>query len=812
MFELSAEILLEFQPIFLSDLSMAIISTSKPTQGTAPNTASYNQKPSATFYVAVLDEIYPQANLASISGSTGTTKGLFVSNLIASFLGVNTSSYPEVGTSVLVMRNLDSNGDMDYIMGVLPPKSTAADWESFSRYIGTSSSAPYVGLNTIDKMNNQGKMDNYGTGSAPMDMVEGEYLLENAYGVGLALLNNLATLKGSDLAKIECFVLDDFVRILSEQFEHLTAFGEYKILNNDGCLNVLWKGTSDEYEAFNLDKKSEQKKDFEEIAKGQLDTDLENEDPEKVFYQDGRWRFSQYIGKLGNFIHLFLTDPQNILQHSSDEDTKYYSGRFNIHVNQDGSLLVQSTGDIVFEKVCRIVVPIEKVRPEELDFTKLKLDAFAAWKPFDKNNLFLNSYAIKDYSKWFSNYYSLATFIGLKDNFELKPESKIEQPLLDEGNQDLKSVKGVDEKSFQNYLERYATIRIFRDASIMLLDGWGDCVHLSGGSINLSAAYDININALNNVNIIGRNINALAKEELDLTAVERGMLLKSNAWMESRCMKGPILIQSSMDKNIDEDSLKNDPEFKSRVENAEGNGILLKTDTSNIYMDSSMTNNIIMNSQASIHRSNWEYFNTYNFTMENIANFSSTDIDLVSTRVRLNFLYTQSVSSQRSIRVGITQQPGLMFPIDENTNETPDVKATVNRLKAQNLTMSAEEKSMKSQIAKQATFKYIPISDPFMTKYDHIYENITQQLIRSEQSPGYEQVAWAGNPNGHYGDNKMNYPMYPGNEKNYYQYTPTINDLLNGPCTKTVDQLKPEDLHGKFNDTPQTSYFCKTKK
>ena len=58
----------------------------------------------------------------------------------------------------------------------------------------------------------------------------------------------------------------------------------------------------------------------------------------------------------------------------------------------------------------------------------------------------------------------------------------------------------------------------------------------------------------------------------------------------------------------------------------------------------------------------------------------------------------------------------------------------------------------------------------------------------------------------------MNYPMYPGNEKNYYQYTPKITDLLNGPCTKTVDQLKPEALHGKFNDTPQTSYFYKPNK
>lgn len=783
------------------------ITGSPVSKGTAPSMASMNQKPSATFYTATLTEVYPQANLALISGSTGTTKCMFISQIIASCLGLNHTSYPEIGSSVLVLRNTDATADMDYIVGTVPQKSTTNGWDQFSRYVGVSSSSPYAGLSSSNKIANQAKMDGYSSGSAPIDLVEGETLMENSFGVGLALLNNLACLKGSDLAKIECFVLDDLVRILSEQFEHITAFGEYKILNNDGNLNVLWKGTSNEYEAFNAKNKTEKKEGFEEKNVNQLDTDFES-DPESTFYLDGRWRFTQYVGKLGNFVHMFLTDPQNILQH--EKDSPIQSGRANIHINQDGSLLVQSTSDIVFEKVCRIIVPIEKVRPEEMDFTKLKLDAFAVWKPFDKDNLFVNSYAIKDYSKWFSNYYSLATFIGLpENNIKLASEKEIQAPQLNEGNQDLKSVKGIDQGIFTKYLERYATVRIFRDGSIMLLDGWGDCVHLSGGSVNISAPFDINLSAGNNVNIIGRNINAVAKEEIDLTAVERGMLMKSHAWMESRCNKGPILIQSGMIESEEGDSLPEDPEFKTRVEAAEGNGIILKTDYANLYLDAKF-NDILTNAYAAIHKSYYTYFNPLKFNIGNIASFSLVETQFDSATVKLNSLYASTISNATDTPVASTGQRGLTGHHEFGEN-TPDVKKVNEEIKGL-LASDFSKKAMNEEIALQATFKYIPSSDPYMFKPTRIYENITQQLIRTEPTDenelflAHDPVKWKTKEG--YGSSEMGYPMYPGIDKNYTQYNPIISSTsINKACDKAVKDLAAAKLHGEFKETEPTNYF-----
>lgn len=789
------------------------ITNSKISKGTQPLGANMHQKPSAAFYTGKLVEILPQANIGYISGASGTKKGMFISNLIASYLGINQSGYPEVGSAVIVLRNTTANADIDFIVGAVPPKTSANGWDLFSRYVGTSSSNIYTGLTTAKRMKLQKLADSYSNGATPLDLVEGETVMENAFGAGLALLNNLASLKGSDLAKIECYVLDDFVRILSEQFEHISAFGEYKILNNDGALNVLWKGTSNEFEAFNLQNKGEKKDGFEEVAPNQIDTDLED-DPEKAFYQDGRWRFTQYIGKLGNFIHMFLTDPQNILQHGSTSNVQ--SGRANIHINQDGSLLVQSTSDIVFEKVCRIVVPIEKVRPEELDFTKLKLDAFAVWKPFDKDDLFVNSYAIKDYSKWFSNYYSLATFIGLgSDKIDIKNEASVKAPQLNEGDQSLKTAKGIDDATFTKYLERYATVRIFRDGSILLLDGWGDSVHLSGGNVNISAPFDINLSAGNNVNIIGRNINTVAKEEIDLTAVERGILMKANGWLEARCNKGPVLIESTMLADEKGDSLKDDPEFKTRVENAEGNGVLVKTNYANIYLDAKR-NSLLTNANTAIHKSMYTYFNPdVDFIISDRFAVSPGKTQINTPLTNLYGLYAESISNATAKTVAITKQAGLSDKHDKDTN-IPNIKEVMERL-LESIKSDYVKDAMNQEIAQQATFTYIPSSDPYMTKPIHIYENITQQLIRTEGSTklndtysSHEAVVWQTKQG--YGDETMGYPMYPGIDQNYTQYNPILKNSINKACDKTVDSLAPNKLHGEFKDEKQSAYFYNPQK
>ena len=52
------------------------------------------------------------------------------------------------------------------------------------------------------------------------------------------------------------------------------------------------------------------------------------------YTDDGRWRFSQYVGWVGNFIHLFVTDPVEHVGHLASE--RFRAGRSKIHAHIDG--------------------------------------------------------------------------------------------------------------------------------------------------------------------------------------------------------------------------------------------------------------------------------------------------------------------------------------------------------------------------------------------------------------------------------------------------------------------------------------------
>ena len=60
----------------------------------------------------------------------------------------------------------------------------------------------------------------------PVDLLPGELDLTNLHGVGVTLLRHLASLQAGDLARVECHLLDDLVRIVAQNFRHHSAIGD----------------------------------------------------------------------------------------------------------------------------------------------------------------------------------------------------------------------------------------------------------------------------------------------------------------------------------------------------------------------------------------------------------------------------------------------------------------------------------------------------------------------------------------------------------------------------------------------------------
>lgn len=458
------------------------------------------------------------------------------SSILSSLLGLKINTVLEVGTPVLVLQNTrDSN--ISYILGTIGLGNTTPEMYK-NDYLGVDPKSNVLG-NLLDDaaLENPNTSDTV-DGSSPSNLAPGEAVIQNASGVALQLLSYLATLKASDLAKIECLVQDDMVRILSKTYQNLNALGEYTIFNENGNLNVVWKGTNKEFESFNLENENESLGKVENNKVN--DIDQINED---TFTEDGRWRFSSYIGRLGNFIHLFISDPTRILENSN---TNCAAGRANLHVNEDGSVLVQSISDIAFEKVVRIPVPTEtKAWDETTANDTFDPSAMKNWTTMGDEELWQMSYKLADYGRWFSQIYCNSGFIGNK-RF-----NKISEVTMDDvdpfaKDKERESVDANFEKDFQESQLAYSTIRIFKDGSIVLMDAYGSSIHLSGGFVTIKSPKDFNIQAAGTLNLTANDIAITSRNSTTISSTEGTTDVVGKVLARLSSTEGFAVVESTM--------------------------------------------------------------------------------------------------------------------------------------------------------------------------------------------------------------------------------------------------------------------------
>lgn len=782
------------------------------------NTPNLNPKsgsnilPNTVMYISTVIEVYPINNtlLLNASGAAGgSCLGLYIPGIMSNIVGVSINSYPQIGQKVLVLKNTNTNIGMDYIIGCVPDDAMTSDYMFSTNHVGLDSSLGYNAARAQKRAETAAKGKSVNTGAYPVDMVDGELSIKSPYGPGVDFLNNLVRLKASDLSKIECFVIDDFIRILSQNFEHISAFGDYNIINNNGMLDVIWKGSCYEHETFGKDSPNETKGID---AKGDIIKTQPIDDTVKTFYDDGKWRFQQYIGKLGGFIHTFITEPGKMLDTQQDSAT---TGRGHFHWNSDGSFILQSLGDIVLEKVVRIPVPVMNVKPEELDYTEAKLDAYAQWVPPDSDKLYETSYMLKDYGRWLSNYYSLAAFHAFPQDITVPSEADTPTPTFNVGDAQLKSQYAKIAEIFPNYITRYATIRIFRDGSILTLDGYGSSIHQTAGDINISTARDFNVTAAGAINLVGRDVNIVAADEVDITAAARGILLKAGSWLQALCMRGALLLQSNMDRNDTEEFKtalgETDDDAKERFDNANGNGIILKTTQSNVLLDSGY-NGIIMQCSQYLNKAYSMFCKCRNFVIDKIANFGLGETQITSANVYLNSLYANQISNRTAIKTVMGNQYGLTQKHDENKldKETTDITTQLNDL------VTGDNQQFKdaaeSDSAEDLLFRYRQLST-LTPNYSTIYRPIAQAQIADEMLNPEGDVPYSDSAISYisipgYGNNTVGYPAYPGDRFTRMKiYNSRLGTKINEPTTKEGSALAPNLLQGTFSSSAIPSQY-----
>lgn len=140
------------------------------------------------------------------------------------------------------------------------------------------------------------------------------------------------------------------VRIVDQYFVHHNCGGDTLIWNNGRC-NYEDHFTHYPHEASGKISESDPMGEVTDIGKGVYKLD-DKHDP---YDATGRWRKSTYIGFLGDMIHHWITNPTQVISTYAEGAAR--AGQFRTWVGADGTLMVQSAGDIVIETTSYMVIP-----------------------------------------------------------------------------------------------------------------------------------------------------------------------------------------------------------------------------------------------------------------------------------------------------------------------------------------------------------------------------------------------------------------------------------------------------------------------
>lgn len=475
------------------------------------------------FEEGIVAQSFPDREIYSVvtdkSGLEFTGCRSLVGGVFLPFLGFNTHARLAVGTRVMLMKVTPA-----YILCCLP--TGVPDM-----------SAGYVDRATTGEadISDLGSEEVPGLGvfhGAPTDMLEGEFNITNVFQVGIRFLTHLVKMQAGDRAKVECFVLDDLVRIVSENFHHMSAFGDFRVTNDHGRLNCRTDGTSYEHEAHGILEPKDPR------VKSATDDKL----PDTPIAETGRWRFTQFVGQLGDFIHMFITDPGAALGELAQER----AGKFHAHVHNDGSLVVQSLADICLERVTRITVPVEQKRYDDSTGDQViepSSDFLDTWK-LDPQRPWTLAYHLREYARWLNSYHAYARFLRQSQDWSVPSEAASPAPEYSAREKDREAAIPAAHRSPR---VTYSCIRIMRDGSQVLADGYGSVITQAGGTTTIAAPIDVRIEAGRNIILTaGKSIFCKARHHVEIVAVMGALILKARTRFSALCERGTVLLKTFM--------------------------------------------------------------------------------------------------------------------------------------------------------------------------------------------------------------------------------------------------------------------------
>lgn len=324
-----------------------------------------------------VDEIFMGNFCAVVSlyGLQSRLPCIWSSSVANRFFGAQEVNAPTIGTEVRVYVPTDKK--FGIILGIY------------------GSPAGNTGIDPVGMISIEGGVNSFSTGNAhnpsdwgladylinvadgmPVDAMPGDWGITNENNSFLGILRLLGIIRGSDLAKLELFSLDDLVRLTSHNWQHFTALGEERITDDWGTLDkeetasiYTYEGlgevqSGNDIQTINPDVTLRSNPDQSSIRPTN-DIDAKGVGPlgknAQADLAIGRWRWKRFLGYMGNIVQEFVVRPgKNIGSLFSTRQSPPINpdmGMYEHSVDTSGYAITRSVVGAGLHKPFQIAVP-----------------------------------------------------------------------------------------------------------------------------------------------------------------------------------------------------------------------------------------------------------------------------------------------------------------------------------------------------------------------------------------------------------------------------------------------------------------------
>jgi hypothetical protein len=516
-------------------------------------------------------------------------------------MGVRPVGTYSVKTQVVVLYDPDLEPSL-LILGALPPKVADGRLPLPDSIVLRSRTGFFEDpMHFQEFVPTRNPLGNHSAGR-PADALPGMWGYITDTGLAVCLAPDMALLRASDLAKVELFRGDSLLRLQGYNTELWTAGREDRLCNDRDEYVEMRASSMFPWEALGIAKRKQPAAEMRDgrLKPGSEDAAWEPKKKDQLLIP----RHLVLGGYLGDVEREFVSFPPDDLEIETYEAETKHVGGLDIIKGSDGTYVLRAARSISVWKHGLIAVPKRLHDPEdpkgdnEDNYKPAGEDTEVAdWKWGD-DNAGIPAAQLTDWHAYLCNRYFGSGLVKHKKDWYWPEETDLTKPVdavvygknLKFGHQFQAELPGAGDAVTVDHrpghkvtvFKTSAGWDILPDGGIVLTDGWGSQLVMSGGNIFLRCAGDVWAQP-------GRNFIAWAPHDAvlragnsaEVTAAKKDVRLKAEGNVHvlgGNGGQGGVLIESRAEGPVTASG------FEGKGEEVESAGVVVKTAKSGFYV------------------------------------------------------------------------------------------------------------------------------------------------------------------------------------------------------------------------------------